>query len=136
MFQMIKTMLRFTGILRHLEAEYRIALYAARHNWSFTVSPLSSLLLPQKKIIRSASVSRERRSMPRPTICLSPAANQQVNATSGREGGLLGEIKQCTSGMTDADEKKGNKTLLQRWQPCIGRQMIVNSNVSNSASHS
>lgn len=38
--------------------------------------------------------------------------------------------------MTDADEKGGNKTLLQRWQRCTGRQIIVNSNLQNSASHS
>lgn len=32
-------------------------------------------------------------------------------------------------------KKKGNKTLLQRWQRCTGRQIIVNSNLQNSASH-
>lgn len=80
--------------------------------------------------------------MPRPTICLIAAANQQVNATPGRQL-CWGEIKQRTSGMTDADGgererggEKGNKTLLQRWQRCTRRQIIVNSNLQNSASHS
>lgn len=38
--------------------------------------------------------------------------------------------------MQMGEEKKGNKTLLQRWQRCTRRQIIVNSNLQNSASHS
>lgn len=81
------------------------------------------------------SSSRERWSMPRPTICLITAANQQVNATPGRQA-LVGRDQTADLGDDRCRWKKGNKTLLQRWQRCTRRQIIVNSNLQNSASHS
>lgn len=83
----------------------------------------------------SAFVSGELRSMPRPTICLITAANQQVNATPGRQA-LVGRDQTVDLGDDRCRWKKGNKTLLQRWQRCTRRQIIVNSNLRNSASHS
>lgn len=58
--------------------------------------------------------------MPRSTICLSPAANQQVNATPGREKGMGEEIKQRTMGLTDADEKKGFKNITTEMEMGVG----------------
>lgn len=85
---------------------------------------------------KSAFVSGELRSMPRPTICLITAANQQVNATPGRQA-LVGRDQTVDLGDDRCRWKKeGNKTLLQRWQRCTRRQIIVNSNLQNSASHS
>lgn len=85
--------------------------------------------------------------MPRPTICLIAAANQQVNATPGRQT-LVGRDQTVDLGDDRCrwkekkkrgeknKKKKRNKTLLQRWQRCTRRQIIVNSNLQNGASHS
>lgn len=74
--------------------------------------------------------------MPRPTICLITAANQQVKATPGRQA-LVGRDQTLDLGddrcRWERGGERGNKTLLQRWQRCTRRQIIVNSNLQNSA---
>lgn len=74
---------------------------------------------------KSAFVSGEPRSMPRPTICLITAANQQVNATQGRQA-LVGRDQTVDLGDDRCRwEKKAIKHCFKDGNGALGGKLLL-----------